>query len=209
LWHDGRLRLIRLADGQLMKSRPSILWLLHRFGLHSAGSQTTGDERRTLQEFAAGRRRLAEIGVYQGVTTSCLASVMSPQGRYFAIDPYPPGRMGVNFDSWIASNEVSRGAKGSVHWIRAIGAEAARNPQVQSEPFDFLFIDGDHSYEGLRSDWEAWRPLIAPGGIVGLHDTRGNHFACQQYMEEVIVPDPEFRVVAEVERLTVFERVHG
>ena len=71
---------------------------------------------------------------------------------------------------------------------------------------DFLFIDGDHSYEGLQGDWEAWRSLIAPGGIVALHDTRGGRFGCQRYMEEVILPDPEFSIVDEVESLTVLKR---
>lgn len=38
--------------------------------------------------------------------------------------------------------------------------------------FDFVFIDGDHTYEGVRSDFEMYAPLVRPGGIVGLHDTR-------------------------------------
>lgn len=41
-------------------------------------------------------------------------------------------------------------------------------------PFDFAFIDGDHSYEGVRADWLAWSPLIRPGGLVAFHDTWPN-----------------------------------
>lgn len=35
---------------------------------------------------------------------------------------------------------------------------------------DAVFIDGDHTHEGCRGDWEAWRPHIKPGGIVAFHD---------------------------------------
>lgn len=35
---------------------------------------------------------------------------------------------------------------------------------------DFLFIDGDHSYEGVRMDYLLWSPLVRPGGVIGFHD---------------------------------------
>jgi predicted O-methyltransferase YrrM len=38
------------------------------------------------------------------------------------------------------------------------------------EGVDFLFIDGDHSYEGVRSDYETYEPMVRPGGLVACHD---------------------------------------
>jgi len=40
--------------------------------------------------------------------------------------------------------------------------------------FDFAFIDGDHTYEGVRADWLAWSTLVRPGGVVAFHDTWPN-----------------------------------
>ena len=37
---------------------------------------------------------------------------------------------------------------------------------------DFLFIDGDHSYECVLSDWLLYAPLVKPGGIVAFDDSR-------------------------------------
>lgn len=35
---------------------------------------------------------------------------------------------------------------------------------------DLLFIDGDHSYEGVGKDFEMYAPLVRPGGLIALHD---------------------------------------
>jgi predicted O-methyltransferase YrrM len=35
---------------------------------------------------------------------------------------------------------------------------------------DFLFIDGDHTYEGVKQDFEMYSELVSEGGIIALHD---------------------------------------
>ena len=35
---------------------------------------------------------------------------------------------------------------------------------------DFLFIDGDHSYQGVKMDFEMYSPLVREGGMIALHD---------------------------------------
>jgi predicted O-methyltransferase YrrM len=37
-------------------------------------------------------------------------------------------------------------------------------------PIRLLFIDGDHSYEASKADYEAWRPHMTPGGLIAFHD---------------------------------------
>jgi cephalosporin hydroxylase len=40
------------------------------------------------------------------------------------------------------------------------------------EPFiDFLFIDGDHTYEGVKNDWEMYSPFVKKRGLICFHDT--------------------------------------
>ncbi|GAB5535172.1 MAG: hypothetical protein Rubg2KO_14210 [Rubricoccaceae bacterium] len=191
-----------------VNARPSRQWLLHALGLYRAITQTSQEERDALVRHASGKSCLAEIGVFQGRTTGGLAEVMDPKGVYYAIDPYPGGgRTGVDYNFLIARREVKRRAAGQVEWVQTTGAEAPNDPRLDGKQVDFLFIDGDHRYEGLKSDWDAWRDLVAPGGIVGLHDTIGGRFGCQTYMQEVIVPDPDFERIEEVHSLTIFRRV--
>jgi len=35
---------------------------------------------------------------------------------------------------------------------------------------DFLYIDGDHAYDAVKRDYEAWHPFVKKNGIIGFHD---------------------------------------
>src|SRR5438876_544284 len=149
-----------------------VLWCL---GLADSESQTNEEERRCLSYHAAGKRRLVEIGVWHGVTTRRLRRVMDASGILFAVDPFPPGRLGFSAQRLIALCEVTPEVNGIVRWVRRTGIEAGRTYATHDgRQVDFIFFDGDHSYEGLRDDWDAWTPLVARNGIVAIHDSRSS-----------------------------------
>lgn len=50
------------------------------------------------------------------------------------------------------------------------GATAEAGAQWTGPPVGFLFIDADHSYEGVRSDWESWHTKLASGSKIAFHD---------------------------------------
>jgi hypothetical protein len=56
--------------------------------------------------------------------------------------------------------------------LRQRSTEAARNPHI----YDFVFLDADHSYEGLSADIDAWAPKVKPGGWLGGHDYENTGF---------------------------------
>lgn len=39
-----------------------------------------------------------------------------------------------------------------------------------NHPIDFVFIDGDHTYEGVKADFRNYASLVRPGGIIAFHD---------------------------------------
>lgn len=41
---------------------------------------------------------------------------------------------------------------------------------LDNMPLDFLFIDGDHTYESVKKDFEMHSPLVRRGGIIAFHD---------------------------------------
>ena len=183
-------------------------YLAWTIGLASATTQTTAAERDCLARFAAGRRSLVEVGVWHGVTTRRLRAAMDPRGVLSAVDPFPIGRLGFSVQQRIAQHEVASVSNGRVDWLRTTGAAAARDHR----PVDFVFIDGDHSEEGLLDDWRAWSPLVEPGGIVALHDSRStperpiDEAGSVKVTNEVILRDERFDVVDTVDSLTVLQK---
>src|SRR5262244_1695274 len=145
-------------------------FLLWSVGLAPAETQTTLRERDCLARHAAGRTRLVEIGVWHGVTTRRLKAAMNPHGLLYAVDPFPVGRLGFSMQQRIARKEVDSVAGGTVRWMRLESEKAA--PVVLAEgPVDFVFIDGDHSYQALERDWTLWSRGLADRGVVALHDS--------------------------------------
>ena len=53
---------------------------------------------------------------------------------------------------------------------------------------DLLFIDGDHEYESVLTDWLLYNPLVKKGGIVAFHDVESK--------------DPEYGVSMFIDRLS-------
>merc|ERR1712003_19845 len=47
---------------------------------------------------------------------------------------------------------------------------AVGEKELGTEPFDLIFVDADHSEEGVVADLAAWIPRVRPGGIVAGHD---------------------------------------
>jgi hypothetical protein len=47
---------------------------------------------------------------------------------------------------------------------------------VTDASLDFVFIDADHSYEGVAADIDAWRSKVKPGGILCGHDYGHSRF---------------------------------
>jgi predicted O-methyltransferase YrrM len=199
----------------LQQLRSNILhWALWNIGLAYPDTQTTASERAALTAHASGRRRLVEIGVWHGVTTRMLRQVMSSDGILFAVDPYPPSHLGFSVQQRIAHREVCRERRGTVQWLQTTGVKAAELfPGLTQALADFVFIDGDHSYQGLKDDWESWSPLVAGGGIVALHDSRStpsrpiDDAGSVRYTAEMIVTDTRFSVLDVIDSLTVLRRI--
>lgn len=70
-----------------------------------------------------------------------------------------------------ARNIMDAGVGASVRLIPATTVKAAA---FWTDPIDYLYIDADHSYEGVQADLDAWMRHMNPGGLV-LGDDYGHH----------------------------------
>lgn len=67
----------------------------------------------------------------------------------------------------LSAADLHPGVMDRVHFVEGDSARIGR--EWQSE-IDFLLVDGDHSYEGVKADIESWLPLVKRRGTVWFHD---------------------------------------
>jgi hypothetical protein len=68
-----------------------------------------------------------------------------------------------------------------------------------------LWLDGDHTYEGVTRDFRCWRPHLAPHAVVALHDSNDPKLGPARLIDE-IVASGDFAVEARVGLTTVLRR---
>lgn len=116
----------------------------------------------------SGARRLMEIGRCKGGTLLVLARACQNESTIFSIDlaGLSPAR-----------TKMLRMLAGNSRKIHLLTANS-HSPEtfnsisgaLQGESLDILFIDGDHSYDGVKRDFEMYSPLVRRGGLVAFHD---------------------------------------
>ncbi len=130
-----------------------------------------------LYDAGRGQQAIVEIGSYRGKSTCLLASASAGVGgTVYAIDPHittgddAEGLYGRADHEALLANLKRYGVDQRVVPIErmSIDARAAWGDKA----IDFLWIDGDHTYEGIDADLRAWVGLVRPGGLIAAHDHR-------------------------------------
>ena len=173
-------------------------------------TQTTPAERKALEKYATGARTAIEIGVYEGVNTAIIARTLGQEGTTYGIDPFFKGRLGICYPKIITQLHLKRnGVSKRVGLIEKLSFDAVDDVP---EKVDFIFIDGDHSYEGIRKDWALYSDKLKPGGIMALHDTStitadaGYVQDSVRYYSDVIRGDQRYEWLETIDRMNVLRR---
>jgi hypothetical protein len=188
---------------------PLFAWL----GVRPVRGQHTSNEHRALKKWAAGKTRLVEIGVAEGASAVGLREAMAPDGILWLIDPFHLSRVRhLNTMRRAAHRVVAKCQNGEVIWIEKFSYAAASDWSGQ---IDFLFIDGDHSENGVRRDWDDWHRFVATGGIVVFHDAAlfPRSWTARDWGPVKLVDAlfrnraiPGWRIVDQVDSIVVIER---
>lgn len=131
-----------------------------------------------------GPIRGVEVGVAWGLTAQTILQRLPRVERHAMVDdwwPWPPG------SSYTLSGDVGASADAAMcdrqreeaEWhtrfasprrliLRMRSAEAAL--RCADGTLDYVFLDGDHSAEGVHYDLVAWTPKLRPGGLLFGHD---------------------------------------
>lgn len=115
------------------------------------------------------RGPVAEIGRFKGGSTFIFASALPDGVELWSYDVHValrPDMPGEKLDEELRAALERYGLAGKVNLIVADSRSADPPP----EPVEVLFIDGDHSYGGVRADFQRWGAFVGPGGHLLFHD---------------------------------------
>ncbi|MGD0352434.1 MAG: class I SAM-dependent methyltransferase [Dehalococcoidia bacterium] len=117
---------------------------------------------------------IIEIGTANGGTLFLFCRVAAKDATIISID-LPYGKFGGGYSWWrIPLYKTFRLPKQKLHLIRGDSHSWEILARVKNilggKEVDFVFIDGDHSYEGVKTDFEMFSRLVRRGGIIALHD---------------------------------------
>lgn len=160
-------------------------------------------------------RKVIEIGRYKGGSTLTIAAAMKSVGdggQFWSVDigekeaRLHGGTVSRPFDEQLA--DVCRRFGLSVNLV--IGD--SRTVEINTGQVDLVLIDGDHSYEGVRNDFERFGKRVRVGGAILFDDAFDEgvfktHSDTVGRLVEGIVAEGEFKLVKAVNRLAHLERV--
>lgn len=120
--------------------------------------------------------KIIEIGTFFGGSLYCWTQI-APEAQIAAIDDLDSMRH-VQFPVHGFMERVNASDLANLWcgWSNGVtpffgkSVDVFDDVKAQFDQCDFIFIDGDHSYEGAKRDFELYKPLVRPGGLIALHD---------------------------------------
>jgi len=152
--------------------------------------QVLSEVERFVEEVANLRpRRVLEIGTARGGTFFLLSRASAPDAALISLDLPSGAWYGVT--SFLLPRLLLPGQSG--YFVHADSHAPQTAVKIRrllgSSQLDLLFIDGDHSYEGVKQDFDMYGELVRPGGMIAFHDVaahlHGPNFDVHRLWEEV------------------------
>jgi predicted O-methyltransferase YrrM len=101
-----------------------------------------------------------EIGAYDGGSSVSLTHFCD---NFITVDGNSPLRFDVNRLKQITNYEGISANSFNIETINYV-------KNFSPNGYDIIFIDGDHTYEGVKKDFENYYPLLNENGILFFHD---------------------------------------
>jgi MMP 1-O-methyltransferase len=171
-------QVIRSATPDRVRNHPGLRALALAGGLIPPRVMHTPQEAAILSRLARSAQTVVELGVYEGSSALVFLAALPRGSELHLIDPFTdesgwamrPGWRSVPAATRAVIRRARSGSGALVHWHLARSQDVGR--RWTGAEVDLVFVDGDHSPDGVREDWEVWCPHVRPGGAMAFHDAR-------------------------------------
>jgi predicted O-methyltransferase YrrM len=112
-----------------------------------------------------------EIGTASGGTLYIWARYLNTVEKIISLD-LPGGDFGGGYKEEMKNIYRKFAPSKEMHFVRKDSHKPSTFEEISdiSDEIDFLFIDGDHSYQGVKQDYEMYSKLVSDGGLIAFHD---------------------------------------
>jgi len=124
---------------------------------------------------------LLEIGRKHGGSTAIMAASLS-SGRLCSVDIVLHDRVANNIEEYVDRIDLITADTKKMKWSR---------------PVDLLFVDGDHSYSGVKNDVKLFCPWVNFGGFLVMHDVVGKKSILQPIIDKLLKTDWEHEATSD------------
>lgn len=133
----------------------------------------TGAEKMKLLELAAANKtgNFVEIGSYLGASSCFIAAGIKRAGgasKLYCVDAWHNDSMTEGRRDTFA--EFLKNTSKYKEIIMPLRNTSEAASKIFNDKINFLFIDGDHSYEAVKDDIDFWLPKLNSGAAVVFHD---------------------------------------
>lgn len=153
-----------------MKGKTLLHFINFFLGFDSIKTQTSKKEQTAMLPYIKNASTIVEIGVFEGYNTREFALHSNDEAIVYAIDPFFKGSLGFNYGKIMAKKEWRD--KKIANKIKIIEGFSWDVTNKIPDNIDFIFIDGDHSFEGVKKDFDLYASKLSSNGIIALHDAR-------------------------------------
>ena len=136
---------------------------------------------------------VVELGAYYGESYFTFCQAIAESGTEcaaYAVDTWEGDRHTGRYSNAVFSRVESYNGEHYAGFSRLIRASFdAALPLFSDGSIDILHIDGLHTYDAVKNDFNEWLPKVRPGGIVLLHDIaiKNDDFGVWKFWDELVL----------------------
>jgi predicted O-methyltransferase YrrM len=158
---------------------------------------------------------IVELGSYMGKSSIMLAGGLEDSERkntkLYCIDLFKIAANDTELNTY-ASGDIRLKFLKNIRYagidkrIEAIVSDTKSASAVWTKSIELLFIDADHTYDGVKADYENWEPFLNVGCYIAFHDANGSWESVTKLVNEVM-SSGKFEHITSVDSLVYARKI--